>query len=129
MMLPKEERLTIRPALLLFVLLALAPSVYAQGAHPILEGFRIEWDRRTDGWRRPGIDGYLYNDSTYRIGNVRLRVEILDGSKSVVGERFAWVLGDVTPGGRAYFTLPPPPAGQDYRITMESYNVIAPGGP
>jgi hypothetical protein len=120
---------TIRPALALLVLLASAPSAHAQGPHPILESFRIEWERRTDNWRRPGVDGYVYNDSTYRIGNVRLRVEILDGSNAVVGERFAWVFGDVTPGGRAYFTLAPPPAGQNYRITMESYNVIAVGGP
>src|SRR3989442_6705187 len=101
---------------------------HGQSGRAALERFRVEWERRTETWRRPGVDGYVYNDSTSRIGNVLLHVEVLDVAEAVVGERSTWVLGDVTPNGRAYFTLPSPPPDHTYRIRVKSFNVITHGG-
>jgi hypothetical protein len=87
--------------------------------------FRVEWARRTEPWLKPGVEGYVYNDSVYRVGNVRLRVEVLDGSQQFLAERFAWVYGNIDAGGRTHFILPPPEPGQSYRITIVSYDLIS----
>src|ERR1041385_4396905 len=53
------------------------------------------------GW---AVAGYVYNDSRYRVGGVRLRAEVLDESGAQIAEAFGWVYGNVPAGGRAYFT-------------------------
>ena len=54
-------------------LLALAPLLvsargYAQSDRPTTSSFRIEWTPRP-GWMRAGTDGYLYNESRWRVTN------------------------------------------------------------
>ena len=90
-----------------------------------LESFRVEWAPRTEPWVKPGVDGYVYNDSSYRVGNVRLRVETLDGANQPVSERFSWVYGNIDARGRGHFVLPPPAAGGTYRITVVSCDPVA----
>lgn len=110
------------------VTVALIPWLLATPAHAqstLRPGsFHIEWMRTPEGFR-PAVEGYVYNNSNYRIGTVRLRVELLDGADRIVSERFAWVYGDIDAGGRGYFTLPPPAADGSYRITVESFFVIS----
>lgn len=86
--------------------------------------FRVDWERRTGFWR-PAIEGYIYNDSEYRIGNVRLRVEVIDGSGQVVGEKTAWCYGVIDAYSRGYFVAPLPEPGQTYRITVHSFDMLA----
>ena len=114
-----------KPTLLVAALLGLLPATaHAQGLVS-LELFRVEWTVRTDSWVKPGIDGYVYNSSGYRVSNVRLRVETLDGANQPIGERFTWVYGNIDHRGRAYFVLPPPPPGGTYRITVVSCDPVA----
>jgi hypothetical protein len=104
--------------------LVLVTDARAQTLVP-LESFRVEWARRTEPWMKPGVEGYVYNDSVYRVSNVRLRIEVLDGANQRVGERFGWVYGSIDPGGRGYFVLPPPEAGHTYLITVVSFDPIS----
>jgi hypothetical protein len=90
----------------------------------VAKSLRVEWERSTAAWKRPSIEGYVYNDSSYRIGSVRLRVESLDGENRVVGERLAWVYGNINAGGRWYFSVPLP-SGDAFRVTVESFHLVA----
>lgn len=104
--------------------LLLAPAAHAQTLVS-LESFRVEWTTRTEPWMKPGVEGYVYNDSVYRVSNVRLRIETLDQGNQPVSERFSWVHGNIDARGRGYFVLPPPEAGRTYRITVVSCDPIS----
>jgi hypothetical protein len=118
-----DVKATVLAAALLLGLLT-ASVVRAQG--PVsLESFHVEWTTRTDAWVKPGIDGYVYNNSIYRVSNVRLRVETLDQANQPISERFSWVYGNIDARGRGHFVLPPPQAGGTYRITVVSCDPVA----
>src|SRR5205809_8048977 len=91
----------------------------------VTNSHRDEWQRTTSLGGRPAIEGYVYNDSQFRIGGVRLRVEILDGSNQVVGETFGWVYGNIASRGRWPFSMPPPPADKSFRVAVESFHLVA----
>jgi len=91
--------------------------------------FRIEYGREAvprGGW---AVEGYVNNDSNYRVSGVRLRVQVLDEAGAVVGESFGWVYGNVPAAGRAYFVVPVPRKGADYRITVVAYSPISMDAP
>jgi hypothetical protein len=91
----------------------------------VAAALRVEWQRTTESWKRPALEGHVYNNSLYRIGNVRLRVESLNGSSEVVGETFAWVYGNIRPGSRWSFSVPLPQVGETFRVTVESFQLVA----
>ena len=96
----------------------------AQGVRPQTTSFRVEWERRTGFWL-PAVEGYVYNDSEYRVGNVRLQVEIVDGAGHRLGGKTVWVPGAIDARGRGYFVLAAPDPGQTYRITVDSFDLLA----
>jgi hypothetical protein len=96
---------------------------------PALTPFRVELQEATDTPRGPAVEGYLYNHLSWRIGNVRLRVESLDPTGKVTGEAAGWVLGDAPAGGRAYFFIPVSERGATYRGTVDSFDRISIEGP
>jgi hypothetical protein len=85
----------------------------------------IDWKPVAEACCPPRLEGYIYNASTYRIGSVRLRVEALDGSNHVVRESLAWVYVSVPARDRAYFSLRRPPSGEVFRLTVESFVLVA----
>src|SRR6266705_2415720 len=72
-----------RALLLTLATLLVSARGHAQGDRPTPDSFRIEWARRPT-WMRPGTDGYLYNDSRWRLTNVRVRAQVVDGGGRVV---------------------------------------------
>ena len=115
---------------LLFVLAIclLSPGVYAQSSTPSPESFRIEWTRRP-GWMRPGVDGYLYNDSRWRVTNVRVRAQVVDGSGSVLRETVVSVFGNAVPGARTFFVLPPLKEAESYELKVLTFDLISQEAP
>ena len=107
--------------------LGLAATAAGQPAGtPDVSAFTVEWRRTTEPWRRPTLEGYVNNHSQYRVGNVRLRIEALDGTDRVVGESFAWVYGNIPAGSRWYFSVPVPRAGAaTFRISVVSFTLMA----
>jgi len=91
----------------------------------VAQQLRVEWEAGTDKWGPPRLVGYVYNDSTYKIGSVRLRLETLDSSNAVVGEALAWIYVSVPARGRAYFSVRRPSGGEAFRLTVESFVLIA----
>jgi hypothetical protein len=107
------------------IVLGLVGAATAQRHEDVAQSLRVEWQRTTERWRRPGIEGYVYNDSPYRIGGVRLRLEALGASDQMVSETFGWVYGNIRSGSREYFLLPLPQGGETFRVTVVSFHLIA----
>jgi hypothetical protein len=109
----------------LLLLGVVAPGAWAQNQLEVARQLRVEWDRGSDKWGPPRLVGYVYNDSTFRIGSVRLRVETLDGADRVVAEALAWIYVNVPARDRAYFSVRRPSGGETFRLTVESFVLIA----
>ena len=110
------------------VLLVAAPEASAQ--RPTPQSFQVEWKKRTDPWVRPGIEGWVYNPSNFRVGSMSLMLQTLDGNNQVVTEKRVWVYGHIPAGGRSSFVIP---IGRDdqasYRIVVDAFDLIAQEGP
>jgi hypothetical protein len=118
-----------RRVLLLALAMVLAgTSSYAQSDRPTADSFRLEWSRRP-GWMRPGTDGFLYNESRWRVTNVRVQARALDGSGRLVRETVVSVFGNSVPGVRTFFSLPPLGEGETYQLEVISFDLIAREGP
>ncbi len=113
-----------RVAVTLLLLFVSTEIAHAQGVAPTTQSFQVEWQPR-GAHMMPGIDGYVYNSSEYRVGNVRLKVEVLDAASSPIREQFAWVYGAIDAGGRGYFRLRLPGPGETYRIYVESFDLLS----
>ena|SRR5437868_11291140 len=85
--------------------------------------FRFELEEARSH-RGRGVEGYVYNDLPWRITNVRVRVESLDGNGSVTSSASGWVIGDVRAGGRAYFYVPVSSAAPTYRASVLSFDKV-----
>ena len=100
----------------------LSVSAGAQETAPAGPGFRAETEPDLLGRRGRAIVGWLYNDGSSAVANVRLRVEVLDGGGQTVGSGEAYVYGNVPAHGRAYFFVPVPSYGDRYRVTVLRYD-------
>ena len=89
---------------------------------PAGPGFRAETEPDLLGRRGRAIVGWLYNDGSSAVANVRLRVEVLDGGGQTVASGEAYVYGNVPAHGRAYFFVPVPSYGDRYRVTVLRYD-------
>jgi hypothetical protein len=105
--------------------LAAAPLVHAQPP----EDFRVESEPDLLG-RGNRVTGYIYNQTRYRVTNVRVRVESLDAGGQVVGETLGWALGSIPEsGGRTYFQIPVRTRGASYRVTVVGFDRTSGGAP
>ena len=109
----------IRATLLGVVALVLLTSAAAaQQTTPAGGPFRAEAEPDLLGRRGPAVVGWLYNDGTEAVTNVRVRVEVLDGGGQAVARGEAYLYGNVPARGRGYFFVPVPRYGQSYRVTV-----------
>ena len=111
------------------LMLAVSTTVWAQnfGGSPA-QWFHVTWDHRGYG-PVPTIQGYVQNDSPFRVTNVRLQIDGLDGGGRPVAQAFGWTFGDIARGDRGYFTAPAIPGAAAYQITVSSFDVVSGGGP
>ena len=107
------------------LLLGVVAGAAAQSHMDVARLLRVEWEPGTDKWGPPRLVGHIYNDSTYKVGSVRLRLETLDSSDRVVGETLAWVYVSVPARSRAYFSVRRPSGGAAFRLTVESFVLIS----
>jgi hypothetical protein len=115
----------VRTTLLVAVVLVCSvPNAHAQSPTPSPQSFQVEWRPRSEHLT-PGFEGYVYNGSDYRVGSVRLKVDVLDQTGRVIREQFTWVYGAIDPGGRGYFALGPLRPGETYRIAVESFDLLS----
>ena len=88
--------------------------------------FRVSWAPPTEGVVS-SIKGSVFNDSPYRVTDVRLQVEGLDPDRQPVGQTLVWAFGDIAPGGETSFVAEPVPGAVSYRITVVSYDLVSLG--
>jgi len=104
-------------------LLVAAGAASAQAVDPrVAEALRVEWQKVDD---RPGIEGYVYNDSTYRIGLVRLAILSREAPSQTPTPSLAWVYGNVPARGRWYFRVRLPATREVVSVSIESFTLIA----
>jgi hypothetical protein len=108
-----------------FAVLFVATAAWGQERGPADASFRVSWEPR---FGAPAtIGGRVYNDSTYRVTNVRLRIEGLDADSRPVGQKLAWALGDIVPGGETSFVAESVPGAVSYRIAVHSFSLVSVG--
>jgi hypothetical protein len=115
-------RRALRAFAALVVGVCLAAPAGAQQTAPAGAGFRAETEPDLLGRRGRAIVGWLYNDGSTAVSNVRVRVEVLDGAGQAVATGEAYVYGNVPAQGRAYFFVPVPRYGESYRVTVLRYD-------
>lgn len=109
-----------------FVAMFLATAAEAQGLAPAGPGFQVESAPRSSG--KPALEGYLYNEGSAWLSDVRVRVEVLDADWKVVEEALGWVTGTLGPRGRGYFSVRLKRLGTAYRVSVYSFNRVPQGG-
>jgi hypothetical protein len=98
-----------------------AAAVFSQ--QTLDERFRIEYQVTSDQ-SKPVLDGYVYNVySGLSAAHMQLAIDRLDASGNVIGTSTTWVLGEVPPTNRAYFTTRVEPAAS-YRVRILSFDWI-----
>jgi len=90
--------------------------------------FRIEY-QITPSATPPVVSGYVYNmNPGTPAERMQLSIESLDASGNVIATSSTWVLGNVPPGNRAYFTARVPAPAASYRIQVLSFDWGSRGG-
>jgi hypothetical protein len=118
-------------ALLIAVTALVVVAAVAQAqspGRPTPDSFRFEWARRSPSMR-PGVDGYIYNDSRWRVTNMRVRAVVVDASGNKVRENMVSVWGNSVPGTRTFFVLPAIAEGETYQLTVVTFDLISEQNP
>ena len=76
------------------------------------------------GLRGVAVEGYVQNALPWRITNVELQVDCLDGNGTVVASASGWVLGDVGAGRRGYFYVPVSAPAAAYRASVRAFDKV-----
>jgi hypothetical protein len=108
--------------MVLLATLLLAASVTAEPLYApesLERYFRLEWQVLPG----PALEGYVYNKTDMRAGRMQINIEQLDPAGNVLGQTREWVLGDLPPGGRAFFKARVPQAAS-YRVTVLFFNWV-----
>jgi hypothetical protein len=108
-----------------------APAVAAtRELQPLIVGserfFSLTWNA-SQRHGRPDVEGYINNNSPYRVGHVRLLVDSLDDAGRIVDQWLSWVSGELSADDRLYFEVPVAAAAH-YRVRVFSYDRIDEAG-
>lgn len=89
---------------------------------------RLDWQVGAGHGGRPVIQGYVYNDYLRAASDVRLLVETLDASGTMIASDLGFVRGVVAFGGRNYFEIPLRTPGASYRVRVTGFDWKDSGG-
>lgn len=89
---------------------------------------RLDWEVGAGHGGRPVIQGYVYNDYLRAASDVRLLVETLDASGTMIARDLGFVRGVVAFGGRNYFEIPLKTPGASYRVRVTGLDWKDSGG-
>ena len=118
-------------AVALALLVGVAPAVPAV-AQPGGEcaSFRVEWNRGVLSPTAEKLEGFVYNESSCSVTDVRIQIVAVSDDGHSIGETLGWVYGDIPAGARGYFVVPLPAAAAaaaDYRVNVVSFDEISDG--
>src|SRR5262249_29856481 len=118
--------LTIASTAAALAVIFLGTAAEVQGFAPAGPGVHIESAPRGSG--KPAVEGYVYNEGSVWLSDVRVRVEVLDANGNTVEEAVGWVSGNVGPRGRGYFVVALKRLGTAYRVSVLSFDRVPQGG-
>jgi hypothetical protein len=115
-------------ALTVGLLLASAVGASAQifVAQSLERYFRVEW-RVTRDRKGPAVEGYVYNTAGRTAERMRLQIDRVDASGSVIGNSIIWLPGDIHRDDRAFFSSSVPESAS-YRVQVLSFDWACDGG-
>jgi hypothetical protein len=121
--------LAARPVMVGIAFLAGAALAVPAGAQSAACGpFRVEWNRAVLSPTAEKLEGFVYNESSCVVADVRLHVVAVNAEGRAVAETLGWVHGDIGAGARGYFVLPMPDApAADYRVEVMSFDQVSSG--
>jgi hypothetical protein len=92
--------------------------------------FRVEWQRGELSPTAEKLEGFVYNESSCSVTDVRIHVVAVSGDGHPLGETLGWVYGDIPAGARGYFvvSLPDAVAAADYRVNVVSFDEVSATG-
>jgi hypothetical protein len=97
----------------------------SQSLVPLVVGwesmFSIDWSVGEERGQRV-VQGYVSNHGGWNAARMRLLVDAIEGGR-VVGQRVSWLGDTLTPGTRAYFTIPVPAPASSYRVSVFEYEI------
>jgi hypothetical protein len=114
----------------LVTLVALAVPAVTRSQAPLGEDplapryFTIDWQLDQKRADRTNISGYVHSQYGQTLGSVRLVVEMLDASQTVVGRRYEWLGRELAPFSRSYFEIGKLPPAASYRVAVNSFSII-----
>lgn len=115
-------------ALTVGLLLASVVGAFAQifVAQSLERYFRVEW-RVTRDRKGPAVEGYVYNTAGRTAERMRLQIDRVDASGSVIGNSIIWLPGDLHRNDRAFFSSSVPESAS-YRVQVLSFDWACDGG-
>jgi len=115
-------------ALTVGLLLASVVGAFAQifVAQSLERYFRVEW-RVTRDRKGPAVEGYVYNTAGRTAERMRLQIDRVDASGSVIGNSIIWLPGDIHRNDRAFFSSSVPESAS-YRVQVLSFDWGCDGG-
>src|SRR5262249_21762732 len=107
---------------ILLALVTTAGPTFAQsfGADQTDRSLQITWNPTTRRGQ-PAIEGYVVNKSGWSYRRIELAINGTDGSGRTLPTTFAYVNGEISPYDRGYFRTALPAAGDNYQVTIRSY--------
>jgi hypothetical protein len=85
--------------------------------------FRFQFEQ-TASPRGLAVEGYVHNALPWRITNVRVQVDSLDATGTLLASDSGWVLGNVAAGGRGYFYVPVSARAATYRPSVQRFDKV-----
>ena len=112
----------------IWVMILIAPLllVSAVAARPVYSPeslaryFRLDW-QVVPSSAGPTVEGYVYNQTDMLAIRMQLNIDELDAAGNLVGHTETWVLGEVPPGSRSFFSARVHQAAS-YRVAVQSFN-------
>ena len=103
---------------LLLVATVAASPIYSPES--LARYFRLDWEV-VPGQSGPTLEGYVYNQTDMLAVRMQVNIEEMDAAGKVVGQVGAWVLGEVPPGNRSFFSARVHQAAS-YRVSVLSFS-------
>ena len=103
---------------LLLVSTVAARPVYAPES--LARYFRLDW-QVVPSSGGPTLEGYVYNQTDMLATQMQLNIEELDSAGNVTGKTGTWVIGEVPPGSRSFFSTRVHQAAS-YRVAVLTFN-------
>lgn len=112
--------MAVRCLILILGALAVASPALAQQVSQ-QPGFRVDWSLDPPSRQTVTVSGYVYNERHEMVRYVQVLIQVVDGSGTVVAQRYHSVVGDISSGGRAFFVGVVPAGGATYRVAVASF--------